>query len=305
MNRLKFSYYSANIYDSFCLGHVSLEQFIDSHKNPTPKTIKQLELINEAALDGNKKLKAKLKEELFAFTPTVFIKKEYARKYDNIHKFLPLMQLDFDGLPDNETAIGLKTAVFNSYDQIVCSYLSPSGLGVKCLMRITVPLDIEHYKAMFKAVETEMGEYGYLDHATTNCILPLFLSADTKILHRDFYDCSVWSLEDRSVVEYVSLNDIPTREYSDKQLQGYYDITVSIFENKIDDIVNGDGHPRLRSACLILGSRVAAGYIDQFEALQRAENMIRSNGYLAKGLNGYIKTSKWAINEGMKTPKYY
>jgi len=74
--------------------------------------------------------------------------------------------------------------------------------------------------------------------------------------------------------------------------------------NAINSITD-NGHPQVRSASLILGSRVGAGYITQHEANALMENLIKSNGYLQKNIRGYIKTSKWGIDNGMNNPKYY
>lgn len=77
-----------------------------------------------------------------------------------------------------------------------------------------------------------------------------------------------------------------------------------MFREKIRAI-GADGHPQMRRACLILGSRCGAGYIDAFEAEQLAQSEIQMNQYLQKDLKNYITTSKWAINEGRKNPKDY
>lgn len=302
---MEFSFYSGNIYDSFCKGHVTLERFIDAHKNPTEKTAKLLLEINKASMDGDKKRKAKLKEQLHSFTPSVFVPVDVARRYDNIKSFNPLMQLDYDKIPDTETAKELKQFLFSNYNHIICAYLSPSKLGVKCLMRITTPTDVAHFKRMHNSITDEMEQYGYFDTATKNCILPLFLSADKEILFRDFEDCAPWVDEKDIVIDYVHLNNVPTGNYNSAEAKKNHTKVVDVFCRKMRDIIDGDGHPRLRSACLILGSRVAAGYIDFFEAEQMAINEINSNSYLQKGISNYVKTAKWAINQGMNNAKYF
>lgn len=301
-------YYSGNIKWSRCIGHVHYLDFINAHKNPKKETIDLINKINQAALTGNKDLKAQLKKELFTFTPSVKIKKGLKRRYSNIHGFTQFKQLDFDKIPDKETAIMLKNHVFENNPQVLCAYLSPSGLGVKCLLKTKKCKDIEHFRAMHKAIETHFSAYeDYFDSAVKNAILPLFLSIDKHILFRYFKSTEEWTEEDWTKTEYVRLNDVSVNyadKYTDKQKQYYLDKTVRLFREKIRAIQE-DGHPQMRTACLILGSRCGAGYIDLYEAERLAESEITMNQYLQKDLKNYITTSKWAINEGRKNPKDY
>lgn len=302
---INFPYYSGNIHLTKCLGLVSLDRFIYAHKNPSNRTKDILEKIKECELSNDKEGKRSYKQMLFSFTPSVIIPINLKRKYVNIKSFTGLMQIDFDKIPDLETALDLKQFLFETYKQIVTIYISPSGKGVKGLLRIKIPRDLKHYKAMHKAVSLEMEQFGYFDDATNNAILPLFLSQDDDILYRDISKCDVWTEENWEVPEYVELNDKPTnfkRSYDFNE--NYREKTIRIFTNKIVDIID-NGHPQVRSACLILGSRVGAGYISEFEAVGLAENLINSNGYLKKDLSNYKRTARWCISEGLKNPKFY
>lgn len=302
------SYYSGNIKFSKCKGHLTYDQFIDVHKNPKPHIIELINKIKQASLDKNKELKSELKKGLFAFTPSVFINRNVKRRYVNIVKFNRYKQLDFDNIPDIETAIKLKNHIFEENPEILCAYLSPSSLGVKCLLKTARCGDIEQFRAMHKAIESHFNVYeDYFDSSVKNAILPLFLSIDRGILHRDFNNTKAWVKEDWSKTEYVNLNEAPVNyanKYDDKQKQYYLDKTVRLFTEKIRAIAS-DGHPQMRRACLILGSRCGAGYIDRFEAEQLAEYEIKSNQYMSKDIKNYITTSKWAINQGIKNPKNY
>ena len=82
-------------------------------------------------------------------------------------------------------------------------------------------------------------------------------------------------------------------------------ITTDIFCNKVDEIVAEPGHPRWRDACLVLGSRVGAGYLSFNEAESIIKNKLYTHSYLRKGIVGYLKTAYWALSEGTKRPKYY
>lgn len=296
---LKFNYYSGNIKNTIPLGIVTLEQFIDAHENPTDDTISILNLVSKAS--GQEK--RKLKHKLYAFTPSVIIKSRGVRCYNDVACWTGLMQLDFDKLKSEDDAKELKYDLFDTYPFIVCSYLSPSKKGVKCLIRITIPKNKEHYKAIHKAIRTEFKDYKTFDNATNNAVLPLFLSQDTNILFQEYDKCDIYNTEDWSVTEYVSLNNHKSTFVKSND-DHYYNKTIRIFSDKINYII-GEGHSQVRSACLILGSRCGAGYIDQFECHSLAEDLIKSNNYLTKGTSGYISTSKWAINQGILNPKYY
>jgi hypothetical protein len=300
MKKIKFPYYSGNIKLTNVLGYVDIDTFIFVHKNPKPATLNVLEEIKKAGELGDKQLKRKLKHKLFAFTPSVYIGKGYARKYDNVLSWTGLMQLDFDGIPDVNTAIDIKHYVFEK-PEIVCTYISPSGTGVKALMKIKIPEDKAHYKALHKGMVSEFEETGYLDLATNNAMLPLFVSADKDILFRNYDNCPEFSKEDWNKPEYIRLNNEKPNNFNSNDGENK---TLRILADKINNI-NINGHPQVRSAALILGSRVGAGYLDVITAQNEITNLIKSNSYLSKGYSGYLSTALWGISEGYKNPKYY
>ena len=315
---IKFPYYSGNIYKSDAIGYVTLAQFINAHKNPTPKTLSILSAVNEARARGDIDKKKFHKQQLATFTPGVMISIGDNRKYVNVKSFTGLMQLDFDSIPDLKTAKELKQHLFDLYPEIVCIYLSPSRLGIKALIKINIDTDeklsealhaidneLRFFKALHKAIATEFEQFGYFDMATKNAILPLFLSADTEILYRDYDKCPAWKTEDWSKTKYVNLNDAPKPITRTNDNQRYnLDKVVRITTKRVDEIVD-NGHPQVRTTALILGSRVSAGYITQHEAEHLLENLIKNNGYLNKGITGYVRTAMWGIKEGLKQPKYF
>ena len=296
-------YFSGNIFLTKCMGQVSLEAFINAHQNPKQETINILNKIKIAEQADDKELKRSLKQNLYSFTPSVIIPKGMKRRYSEVVGWTGLMQLDFDKLTDEKQAEELRDYLFNTYKQVVTTYLSPSRKGVKALLKTTTPKDKKHYKALHKAVIMEMEQLDCFDQATTNAMLPLFLSRDKDILYRDIEDCYTWNDEDHTEIEYVQLVNEPTNFDTSSDEKDYLR-TVKIFENKIQNIFS-EGHTQLRSACLILGSRVGAGYISESEAKQLANQMINANGYLNKDLANYHRTANWCILQGINNPKYY
>jgi hypothetical protein len=67
---------------------------------------------------------------------------------------------------------------------------------------------------------------------------------------------------------------------------------------KLFDAIVSDGHPQVRSAGVTLGGYVASGYIDQSESEEFIYSLIQNNSYLRKGISGYQKTAKTAIQTG-------
>ena len=298
----KFPYFSGNIKDSRCLGLVDLSYFIESHKKPTQYIQFVLDLVKQAAQSNDLKAKNKLKEKLFSFTPAVIFNKGDRRMLINVVEFTGLMQLDFDKIPTRQEAVDLKDQLFYDFPQIVCMYVSPSGKGVKGLLKITKCQDIDQYRRIYNSVEATF-EMSYFDKAVKNAVLPLFLSEDKDILYRPIEETETWTEElekEVHVQEFVP----PEYSYTSNQEKYYLEKTVRIYTDKINSIM-GDGHPQLLSATLILGTRVGFGYISMYEAEYLAEGLVRSNAYLQKGISGYLRTVKDGLRMGSETPKGY
>ena len=307
--QIKFQWYSGNIKDTKPRGFISLEDFIIKHQNPTENILEVFDKIEEASSKGDKQLKAQLKtENLFYFTPGAIFNNK--RRYSEINHLTGLAQIDIDGL-EQEEALDLKEYLFDSYKHFFCVYVSPSRNGVKGLMRIPVGKDVAEFKEYYQGIENELNWIAGFDSAPKNLALPLFLSYDTDILWRE--DAEIWT--EKGVVEDINSEkrnlNIEKPIYNVVgdaivfQSQAYFRrITLDIFERKLNEI-NDNGHPQLRSACLVLGSRVGAGYLDQSDAEGVAEYHIKTNSYLSKGISGYVTTMKWCIRKGIGNPRYY
>lgn len=306
LDKILFQYYNGNIHNTHPRGFVSLRQFINAHKNPSEKMKLVFYRVNEAAVAGNKELKNKLKmKHLFFFTPSVIFGER--RRYKDILKFTGLAQLDFDNV---EKSVALKDYLFENYQEIICCYLSPSGKGVKALVKLPISKSINEFRKYYAGLAEEFEGIDGFDNAPKNVALPLFISMDEDILYRDtFID---WTKKGKVMKQedYVNLNLEPPlyKDFSESGYgseQYYEKITIDIFKKKISEIVDDDGHPRLRNACLVLGSRIGAGYVSYSDALAIAEYEVKTHSYLSKGIANYIKTVRWALNNGISNPKYY
>lgn len=301
-----FSYFSGNILQSRALGVVNLEDLHVAHAKPKSATVLLIDRIRVTTDIEEKKL---LKRQLHAFTPSVIIKGK--RSYNGISEFSGYAQLDFDKLK-SDYAEDLKRFLFDTYEPIKMSYISPSGRGVKCIIEIpkievglSISDSIEEYKDYYRAIASEFSQYEGFDAAPKNCVLPLFLSYDLKTRYRA--NGVVWDLKEDAPppppIKTHNLN-ISVTEYSDKSQEYFRIKTRGIFERRISAIVD-NGHPQVVEASLILGSRVGFGYMTNTDAASLMEYMISGNHYLAKDVKGYIKTAFWAFNKGANNPKPY
>ena len=294
-----FQYYIGGIRQSIPSGYVSLDGFIDAIKNPKQKTLNLLDEIKEASLNNDKELKNKLKEKLPFFTPAVIVKDGKSRRYENIDRFTGLAQIDFDGFDSVDQATDCKHWLFENSKQIKCAYLSPSKLGVKALMRVSVCKDVnefqDHYRAITSFFKVEC-HVPHFDVAPQNAILPLYYSYDKDVLIRE--NALVWTKR------------IHKKKYVVKDSNIVYDCSsplgkslINKFIDRVEKITD-NGHPQFRSACLMLGSLVGSGFLTQNDAEDLASKSIKSNSYLsdAHSHSTYNKTALWAIERSKNNP---
>lgn len=307
---IKFQWYDGDISRPVPRGFLTLHKFIETHQNPTSKILDTFDRIEKAVNAKDKKLRNEIKQnELYYFTPSAIFKPKFNRRYENIIEFTGLAQIDVDDLEEDE-AVDLKHWLFDNYQEFYCVYLSPSRRGVKGIMRIPVVSSIDEFKEYYQAIENEMEWMPGFDSSPKNMALPLFISYDTDILWRE--SAKAWDL--KSELQADSLDNLRSEPTLSPIVDGgeevyksgayFRKITLDIYGSKLNNITDS-GHPQLRGASLVLGSRVGAGYLSQSDAEQYAEWCIRSNNYLKKGIDGYIKTMRWAIRQGINNPKYY
>jgi hypothetical protein len=287
---VQFQYFSNNIGSNVPIGYLTLGRFLKAHKSPAPRTLRVFSEIAKAEINNDMKTKAKLKQEnLYYFTPCVHLKG--GRKYSDILRFTGLLVLDFDHI---ENAQEFKEYLFNEYPYIIASWLSPSKHGVKALVSIPESSDVKEFKEYFNAVTEVMEVYDGFDSCNKNAVLPLFQSYDDTLLYRVEFETFY---KKKAIKEYDysdHITSIAVRS-DDKDKQSVYNIITSSI-NKIQ----GEGHPQLRGAAIMLGGYVSSGYLDYYEAESYLHQLIEQNAYLKKGVYGYKKTATWGIKEGLK-----
>lgn len=302
----EFQYYPAEVKAAKPIGHVSLDEFVGAVRSANNKLKNIFAEIAKAEDSGNKELKAKLKQEnLYYFTPCVFLDYKGVQKkgnrgtytsyrcYENIQSFTGLAVLDFDHI---DHAVELRDFLFEKYKCIWAAFLSSSKKGVKFIVKIPQVKTVNEFKSYFYGLGFYFDKYLGFDGTAQNAVLPLFLAYDPEIRYRINPD--TWSIKGSKLNSFEISNDTLPIDFKVKK--GDAERIYNNIKKAFDQIVD-NGHPQVIAACVSLGGYVATGYITQLEAEQMAEALIRGNSYLQKGISGYVKTSKTAIQTGMKS----
>jgi len=294
---ITFPWFSNSIESCIPKGLITYDQFIDKTRSPLNYFI--FADIQKAKAAGDRALTDKLKQRLYYFTPAVRIK--IWRKGDNITAFTGLCPVDFDKMTPAQ-AIEFKAFLFGQYPCFYAVWLSASRHGVRGLIRIPVVRNIEEYKSYFFAIQAELQQYGYhFDPQLQTPVQPMYQSFDPEILYRP--DPETWDMK-------AEPKPLPRLQppaqlnifRSERQRQSAIDIILKGRRTSINQIIDGNGHPRLRSISRTLGGYVGEGYLTETEAISFMNNEIERNSYLNQKAATYKKTARWAIMEGMKKP---
>lgn len=297
MQEIKFPCYHGNVKNTIPITEVTLEQFIKGNKNPKPKIKEVFKQIEEATATGNLKLKSELKQNnLVFFTPSVKTD-GLGRSYKNIIGWNNVVILDFDGL-SKEMAVDLKNHLFNDFKSCICSWISPSGHGVKCLMK-SVPFNsVEEFKSVGAGLGTIFEWYSGFDSSSiTNPILPLFLSWDPDMLVRDFDETEEFDLRGYKESLYEPFEgELPdSGSFSPEEINKVIE-TIKFYVGRID----GNGHPQILNCGTVSGSLSSYYGIDLLPILEQA---IEENTYLQKDVVGYKRTARQMYERGLQNPQ--
>jgi len=292
LEEIKFQYYPARVESKKPLGIVTLFEMLKANSQPNDRLKRVFRLISICEKYGNLKRKSTIKQNnLYYFTPCVY-SNGHGRKYVDIEFFTGLLVLDFDHI---ENAEEFKYFLFEKYSCIIAAIISPSKKGVKFIVKIPVVSSTDEFKSYFYGIGLEMEKYKGFDGTGQNCILPLFLSYDPDLLFRE--NPTEWNTKGKKKDEFKASNVAPVKIDSTDRDKA---IVQKIIMSAVDKIVD-TGHPQIRAAAVTLGGYVATGYIDQVEAENFINSLIANNSYLRKGVEGYQKTAKSAINIGMQS----
>lgn len=288
----KFSYYDADIKRVKPLGDITLQQFINAVISPKPQLLETFKKIEEASKAGDNLLKAELKKGLFAVTPCVEIKG--IRNYEGIAGFTGLCVIEYDKIPH---AAVLRDYIFKKFDSCIFAFLSPSKSGCKFIFNIKKVNTILEYKEMFFGIAHSLDKLINLDYSGANAVLPLFISNDADAKFRE--DATVWTrrgYKEGAFVPFTGHVELP-----DDMNEADIEECIRIATYGIDSIVS-EGHPTVVKISFLCGGLAASGYIEEELIYNTIEDLIKSNDYLAKGLDGYLTTFKTMFNKGLGFP---
>lgn len=292
MSNYKFNRFLGGVYNTTVSDIIDLEQMLTEIKYPTQELINQVNAVRQASAADNEELKADLKKGLPIYLPCVQV--SGGKKIENIVSFTGLTVLDFDHMkPDY--AIEFKYHIFNKYDWILASWISPSGRGVKCLVKIPLVTSLKEYKERYNALTIEFQYNHFFDTCNKNVVLSLYYSTDIDLLLRPnstIYTDSV-ELEELPVVDVSDYTVMVTIQERDQAIQ-HISNTIGLVENS--------GHQLLSTAAIKAGNYAAWGYWSEQEAVNLLNNLIVRHPYLIKKEKTYKLTAKHMIHWGMTHP---
>ena len=195
--------------------------------------------------DGNKEKKKEL--------PVVCFSGEFSSRADDaLFEHSGLVVLDFDHVDVDATKTALATDNF-----IHSCWTSPSGAGVKALVRITNPeRHRDHFRALIKYFERTHGLE--LDESGINESRACFESHDPEIIIKD--DCQKFG---HFATEFAE-SQTPTNEAYD-----YTDyMKLNLAARMIRNAADGEKHSTLVRAARLCGGYVAAGKMEQDEVVR-------------------------------------
>lgn len=294
LDDISFQFFPAKIYDAKPLGTLTLRQFLDAHKNPKESTVEVIEKIKLAAEKGDLKLKDSLKQNnLYSFVPSVVLD-GLGRGLINIVAFNPAMLVEFDKI---DNAKELKERLFNNLKSVIAAWISPSGKGVKLLVRIPKPISVESYKQYYCGLAYYLSQYEGFDGVNYNIVLPLFLSFDREILIRE--DAEEWTQRGGKINSFkVFEGEFEVPEDIEDEIKEKIVGKITYLVNQIDN----NAHPRIRNIATIFG-----GFCSQYGfVIDEADNLIcdliSDNDYMKKNPRGYQKTAKEFLRKGFLSP---
>lgn len=298
MSNITFQYYPSKIWIQEPLGTVDLYTFLDSIKSPKEHIKKVFLEIQECAKNGDLKRKDWLKQNsLFYVTPSV-LTNGYGRKLEDIVSYNPIMVVEFDKINFAEE---LKVYLFNKMTCIVAAYISPSGSGVKFIVRIPKPNSVEEYKEYFCGLAYYLSQIKGFDIANFNIILPHFITWDENILIRKWEDTTEWTIRGSKIYGY-------------KEFEGEFEPLEDVTEEDKTEIIERidrtfikiereqTAHRILVGLSLWCGGISSAGYLDLKELEDYIHYKIDESHYCQKGKRNYKKTVTDMLIKGSKSP---
>lgn len=294
IDTVSFQFFPAKIWEAHPLGELTLRQFLDVHKNPKQSTVDIIEQIKTASKNKDLKLKDALKQNnLYSFVPSVKLDGN-GRGLVNIIDYNPVMMVEFDKITH---AKELKERLFGNLKSVIAAWISPSGSGLKLLIRIPKPKSVEEYKQYYCGLSYYLSQYEGFDGVNYNIVLPLFLSYDRDILIRE--EAEEWTRRGGKINSFKPFEGefIVPEEVGDKVKQRIIS-KITYMVNQIDD----NAHPKIRNISTVFGGHCSQYGFSIEEADDLLCSLIAENPYMSKNVRGYCKTAKDFLRKGFQSP---
>lgn len=290
---LQFQWYANGIKTIRPNGNITLRQLINAIISPKPEMIEAFKLIQEAGARGDKAEKDRLKaEKLFFTTPSAIF--DPIRNYDSIVSFLPFAVFEYDDIPHAEE---LRDYIFEKRKDCIFAFTSPSLTGTKFIFHTETPTSISHYKALWFGIAHDLDKFINLDLSNERCTQPLYNSYDPNAKFReDAVQSTVKGYKENAFVPFVGEVEIP-EEVNEEDVEECLKLIGHLIRR-----ISDSGHNQVISSCFTASGFCAYYGIPTEDMWSLIEDEIRSNSYLAKGVEGYIKTATTMFNKGLNFP---
>ena len=231
----------------------------------------------ESVRSGNKEDKLQL--------PAVLFSGEFSSRHDDdIHEHSGFIVLDFDHVEVESTKRALATDAF-----IYSCWVSPSGTGIKALVKIVSP---ERHRDHFRALVRYFDErYGLsLDESGINESRACFESFDPDIIIKQSYESFAMLLSEESA---TAEPEGPTQNFTDYT-------KLNIAARMVRSAPDGEKHNTLIKAATLCGGYVAAGRMEEDEVVRVLSREIQKRDI--DNLEAAISDIKQGIEHGKTRP---
>lgn len=291
---LEFQWYQNGIKTIKPSGNISLRQLINAIISPKPEMIEAFDLIKKAGQEKNKAEKDRLKaQKLFFTTPSAIF--DPIRNYDSIQNFRPFGIFEYDDIPHAEE---LRDYIFEKRKDCIFAFCSPSFTGCKFIFLFgETPTSIAHYKMLWFGIAHDLDKFVNLDLSNERCTQPLYNSYDPNAKFReDAVGSLARGYKENAFVPFTGEVEIP-EEVSEEDKEDCFRL-ISFLLERISD----SGHNQVVSTSFTASGLCAFYGINTDEMWSLVEEKIRSNYYLSKGVQGYLKTAQTMFNKGLNFP---
>jgi len=289
-----FQWYTNGIKTIRPNGNITLKQLINAIISPKPEMVEAFNLIQEAGAKGDKAEKDKLKaEKLFFTTPSAIF--DPIRNYDSIKEFRPFGIFEYDDIPHCEE---LRDYIFEKRKDCIFAFCSPSFTGTKFIFLFgETPTSIDHYKRLWFGIAHDLDKFINLDLSNERCTQPLYNSYDPNAKFReDAVGDVVYGYKENSFIPFVGEIEIP-EEVNEEDVEECFRLISHLI-----DRIDSSGHNQIISSCFTASGLCAFYGINTDEMWTLIEDKIRSNNYLSKGTEGYLKSAQTMFNKGLNFP---